>query len=112
MEKESSDYNEDQSQEVKLEEETIYSQKLNYNDSRIMNRFHEEEWSKKWSFAEKFKDQRLRFFAARHIYRNYPEELPEKFLNYCIKKFQKDLFFREKKFITIPAAMEEADSLS
>ena len=43
-----------------------------------MNRFHDEEWDKKWSFAEKFKDQRLRFFAARHIYRNYPEELPRK----------------------------------
>ena len=31
LEKESSDYSENQSQEIKLEEETIYSQKLNYN---------------------------------------------------------------------------------
>ena len=113
LEKESSDYNEDQSQEIKLEEETIYSQKLNYNDSRIMNRFHEEEWSKKWSFAEKFKDQRLRFFAARHIFRNYPEELPRKIFKLLHKKISERICSLEKKkFITIPAAMEEADSLS
>ena len=113
LEKESSDYNEDQSQELKLEEETIYSQKLNYNDSRIMNRFHDEEWSKKWSFAEKFKDQRLRFFAARHIYRNYPEELPRKIFKLLHKKISERICSLEKKkFITIPAAMEEADSLS
>ncbi len=113
LEKESSDYNEEQSQEIKFEEETIYSQKLNYNDSRIMNRFHEEEWSKKWNFAEKFKDQRLRFFAARHIYRNYPEELPRKIFKLLHKKISERICSLEKKkFITIPAAMEEADSLS
>ncbi len=113
LEKESMDYNENQSQEIKLEEETIYSQKINYNDSRIMNRFHEEEWDQKWSFAEKFKDQRLRFFAARHIYRNYPEELPRKIFKLLHKKISERICSLEKKkFITIPAAMEEADSLS
>ena len=113
LEKESSDYNENQSQEIKLEEETIYSQKLNFNDSRIMNKFHDEEWDKKWYFAEKFKDQRLRFFAARHIYRNYPEELPRKIFKLLHKKISERICSLEKKkFITIPAAMEEADSLS
>ncbi len=113
LEKESFDYNENQSQEIKLEEETIYSQKLNYNDSRIMNRFHYEEWDKKWSFAEKFKDQRLRFFAARHIYRNFPDELPRKIFKLLHNKISERICSLEKKkFITIPAAMEEADSLS
>ena len=78
-----------------------------------MNRFHDEEWSKKWNFAEKFKDQRLRFFAARHIYRNYPEELPRKIFKLLHKKISERICSLEKKnFITIPAAMEEADSLS
>ena len=78
-----------------------------------MNRFHEEEWSKKWNFAEKFKDQRLRFFAARHIYRNFPEELPRKIFKLLHKKISERICSLEKKkFITIPAAMEEADSLS
>ena len=78
-----------------------------------MNRFHDEEWDKKWNFAEKFKDQRLRFFAARHIYRNYPEELPRKIFKLLHKKISERICSLEKKkFITIPAAMEEADSLS
>ena len=55
-----------------------------------MERFHDESWEKKWSFAEKFQDHRLRFFAARHIYRNSPEELPGKYLVFFIKKYQID----------------------
>ena len=113
LEKESIDYDENQSQELKREEETIYSQKINYNDSSIMNRFHDESWDKKWFFAEKFKDQRLRFFAARHIYRNHPEELPKKIFSFLHQKISERLCSLNKEdFITIPAAMEEADSLS
>ena len=78
-----------------------------------MNRFHNEEWDKKWSFAEKFKDQRLRFFAARHIYRNFPEELPKKIFNFLHQKISERLCsLNKEEFTTIPAAMEEADSLS
>ena len=113
LEKESVDYDQNQSQEIKREEQTIYSQKINYNDSIIMNRFHNEEWDKKWSFAEKFKDQRLRFFAARHIYRNFPEELPKKIFNFLHQKISERLCsLNKEEFTTIPAAMEEADSLS
>ena len=39
-----------------------------------MEKFHNEPWDKKWNFAEKFNDQRLRFFAAKHIYRNFPDQ--------------------------------------
>ena len=78
-----------------------------------MNRFHFEEWDKKWYFAEKFKDQRLKFFAARHVFRNYPEELPKKIFRFLHKKIKERICSLDKaKFITIPAAMEEADSLS
>ena len=113
LEKESIDYDQNQSQEIKREEQTIYSQKINYNDSLIMNRFHNEGWDKKWSFAEKFKDQRLRFFAARHIYRNFPEELPKKIFNFLHQKISERLCsLNKEEFTTIPAAMEEADSLS
>ncbi len=113
LERESIDFTENQSQELKKEEETIYSNKINYNDSIIMNRFHDEAWDKKWIFAEKFKDQRLRFFAARHIFRNFPEELPKKIFNFLHQKISERLCSLNKEdFITIPAAMEEADSLS
>ncbi len=113
LNKESLDYNENQSQEIKLEEETIYSQNLNYHDTQIMIRFHKEKWDQKWIFAEKFKDHRLRFFAARHVYRNFPEALPRKIFNFLHQKISERLCSLNKVgYMTIPAAMEEADSLS
>ena len=113
LENESIDYDENQSQELKLEEETIYSQKLNYRDSLIMERFHDESWEKKWSFAEKFQDHRLRFFAARHIYRNSPEELPRKIFSFLHQKISDRLnSLNKQEYITIPAAMEEVDTIS
>ena len=63
-------------------------------------------------FAEKFLDPRLRFFAARHIYRNQPTELPQKIFSLLHKKISERLLSLESKnFTTIPAA-EEADTLS
>ena len=76
--KESIDFLDNQSQEPSFEEDTIYSQNLNYEDSLIMQNFHLEAWEKKWNYAERFKDQRLKFFAAKHLYRNHPETLPKK----------------------------------
>jgi len=113
LNKESLDFSENQSQEIKYEEETIYSQNLNFQDTQMMNRFHDEKWDKKWFFAEKFKDQRLRFFAARHIFRNSPESLPRKIFNFLHQKISDRLCSLNKEsYMTIPAAMEEADSLS
>ncbi|MEE2694826.1 MAG: exonuclease domain-containing protein [Pseudomonadota bacterium] len=113
LEKEAIDFNENQTQEIKHEEETIYSQNLNYKDSSIMERFHNEPWERKWEFAEGFVDQRLRFFAARHIFRNSPTELPKKVFNFLHQKISERLrSLKKEAFTTIPAAMEEADSLS
>jgi exodeoxyribonuclease-1 len=113
LEKEAIDLQENQSQEEKFEEDTIYSQNLNYNDSMMMTNFHMENWDQKWFFAEKFKDPRLRFFAAKHIYRNFPEELPKKVFDYLHQKISQRLFsLKKENFLTLPAAMEEADSLS
>ena len=78
-----------------------------------MKGFHNETWEKKWNFAEKFKDPRLRFFAARHIYRNQPTELPRKIFSLLHKKISERLLsLQSKNFTTIPAAMEEVDTLS
>ena len=111
--KESMDYLENQTQETMHEEDTIYSQNLNYNDSLVMEKFHKEPWDKKWNFAEKFKDQRLRFFAAKHIFRNYPEELPKKVFLHLHKKISERFISLDKQsFLTLPAAMEEADTLA
>ena len=111
--KESIDFLDNQSQEPSFEEDTIYSQNLNYEDSLIMQNFHLEAWEKKWNYAERFKDQRLKFFAAKHLYRNHPETLPKKiFLHFHKKISERILSLEKQKFLTLPAAMEEADTIS
>mgnify|MGYP000022724446 FL=1 len=113
LKRESEEYAENKSQEIPYEEETIYSKNLNYKDSFIMKDFHNETWENKWQFAEKFSDPRLRFFAARHIYRNKPTELPVKIFSLLHKKISERLLSLESKnFTTIPSAMEEVDTLS
>ena len=113
LHKESLEYLDNQSQEVQLEESTIYSQNLNYNDSLVMKEFHSQPWESKWNFAEKFKDPRLRFFAAKHIFRNFPETLPNRVFLHFHEKVSERIFSLEKKsFLTLPGAMEEADTIS
>ena len=113
LEKESIDLIDNQSQEDQMEEETIYSKNIGYKDSIIMNDFHQYAWEEKWTFAEKFLDNRLKYFAAKHIYRNSPEFLPKKIFSYLHGKIsEKLLSLEKKKFITIPSAMEEADNIS
>ena len=111
--KESIDFLDNQSQELSFEEDTIYSQNLNYNDSIIMKNFHFEPWENKWNYAERFKDQRLKFFAAKHLFRNHPESLPTKiFLHFHKKISERILSLEKQNFLTLPAAMEEADTIS
>ena len=111
--KESIDFLDNQSQELSFEEDTIYSQNLNYNDSIIMKIFTLKPWENKWNYAERFKDQRLKFFAAKHLYRNHPESLPTKiFLHFHKKISERILSLEKQNFLTLPAAMEEADTIS
>ncbi|MBD22292.1 MAG: hypothetical protein CL572_01335 [Alphaproteobacteria bacterium] len=113
LEKESIDLIDNQSQEDKLEEETIYTKNINYKDSMIMSDFHKHSWEEKWYFAEKFLDNRLKYFAAKHIFRNSPDSLPKKIFNYLHGKISEKLLSLEKqKFVTIPSAMQEADDIS
>jgi len=113
LQEESLDFQDNQSQEKKFEEETIYSQNINYQDSILMNDFHLHSWEEKWTFAEKFKDARLKYFAAKHIFRNFPEAMPKKIFNHFHKKISERVLSLDKqKYITLPAAMEEADNLS
>ena len=92
LEKESVEVAENQSQEDILEEETIYSKNLAYKDSIIMSDFHKYSWEEKWVFAEKFMDNRLKYFAAKHIFRNSPESLPKKIFHYLHSKIAENFF--------------------
>ena len=109
LELESIDKIEEGSQVQRFEEETIYSQNLSYSDSSIMKKFHTENWDKKWKFAEKFVDSRLRFFAAKHIYRNCPSELPKKiFLRLHQKISERINSCNKESFMTLQEAYEES----
>ena len=60
-----------------------------------------------------FRDQRLRFFAAKHIFRNNPGKLPKKvFLHFHKKVSERLNSLQKQKFLTLPGAMEEADTIS
>lgn len=96
-----------------FEEETIYSKGIVFKDKIIMEDFEKIKWEEKWEFATKFKDTRLQFFAARHIYRNFPEFLPLKVFNRVHQKISERVNSMNKEnFTTLPSAMEEADNLS
>ena len=95
------------------EEETIYSENISFQDKTIMEDFDKIEWEERWKFASKFKDPRLQFFAARHIYRNHPEFLPLKVFKRIHQKISERFnSLKKEKFTTLPSAMEEADSVS
>ena len=96
-----------------FEEETIYSENISFQDKTIMEDFDKIKWEEKWKFASKFKDPRLQFFAARHIYRNHPDFLPKKVFKRVHQKISERFnSLRKEKFTTLPSAMEEADSFS
>ena len=109
---EAENFEESRSQLQENEEETIYKENINNFDRSIMGRFYRTEWDKKWEFAEKFRDKRLRYFAAKHIFRCNPYLLPTKVFRYFHEKISERLSSIESQnFMTIPAAMAEADNL-
>ena len=58
-------------------------------------------------------DNRLKYFAAKHFFRNHPDCLPNKIFNYLhVKISEKLLSLENQNFISIPSAMQEADNIS
>lgn len=109
---EAENYEVSKSQLSENEEDTIYKENINTFDRSIMSKFYDVNWENKWNFAEKFKDKRLRYFAAKHIFRNNPNYLPSKVFKYFHQKISERLNLVESQhFMTLPAAMEEADNL-
>ena len=110
--REAENYEESRSQLPENEEETIYKQNINNFDRSIMGKFYNIDWEKRWEFAEKFKDKRLRYFAAKHIFRFNPNFLPTKIFRYFHEKISERFnSIESQNFMTIPAAMSEADNL-
>lgn len=94
-----------------LPEETMYKYGFATDDQKkIMNEFHKVDWSEKLTVAEKFKDERYKYFAELYMYYENPTILPESVYKRIHKSIaDKILSTDEQKYQTIPNAMKEID---
>ena len=94
-----------------LPEDTMYMYGFpNDDEKKVMNEFHKVDWSEKLAVAQKFKDERYKYFAELYVYYENPTTLPES----VYKKIHESITDKiqstnEQKFQTIPNAMKEID---
>jgi len=94
-----------------LPEDTMYMYGFpNDVEKKVMNEFHKVDWSEKLAVAQKFKDERYKYFAELYVYYENPTTLPES----VYKKIHESITDKiqstnEQKFQTIPNAMKEID---
>ncbi len=94
-----------------LPEDTMYLYGFaNDDQKKVMNEFHKADWSEKLTVAEKFKDERYKYFAELYLYYENPTALPESVYKRVHKSVaDKILSTDEQKYQTIPNAMKEID---
>ncbi len=93
-------------------EESIYKKFTPSEDNNLMNDFHKIEWENKFSALNKFKDDRLKYFGEKLIYREKPELLPKELYNEIQKDFAAKLLSKNsEKWNTIPKTYAEIDTL-
>ena len=101
-----------QSQEDICEEESLY----NFpppEDNKILSGFHQEEWNKKLSYLQKFKDKRFHYFGKKLLYQEKPNLLPKEDYDEIHTTIVKRVMSTtdEKKWNTIPRTYKEIDDL-
>jgi exodeoxyribonuclease-1 len=94
-----------------LPEDTMYLYGFaNDDQKKVMNEFHKADWSEKLTVAEKFKDERHKYFAELYLYYENSTALPESVYKRVHKSIaDKILSTDEQKYQTIPNAMKEID---
>lgn len=94
-----------------LPEDTMYLYGFaNDDQKKVMNEFHKVDWSEKLTVAEKFKDERYKYFAELYLYYENPTALSESVYKRVHKSVaDKILSTDEQKYQTIPNAMKEID---
>jgi len=94
-----------------LPEDTMYLYGFaNDDQKKVMNEFHKADWSEKLTVAEKFKDERYKYFAELYLYYENPTALSESVYKRIHKSVaDKILSTDEQKYQTIPNAMKEID---
>lgn len=106
------DNNNFESQEDIYTEETIYKKFINNHDSNLLKEFYISNWADKLKILNKFKDERLVYFAELIIF----EEKPEFLSKHKSKSIQSHLAARllsknKEKWLTIYEAYKKIDDL-
>ena len=106
------DNNKLNSQEDIYAEETIYKKFLNNHDVRLLKEFHSCNWLDKIKLINKFKDERLVYFAELLFYEEKPEYLDKSKYKKIKNHIADRLFSKNKeKWLTIYEAYKKIDDL-
>ena len=102
----------DESQLDVYAEESIYKNFVSNSDSFLMKEFQKADWKNKFTIMEKFKDERLRYFAEILIYEEQPDLLERKNFLKIKEHFKKRIMSTNKeKWLTIFDAYKKIDDL-
>jgi exodeoxyribonuclease-1 len=100
------------SQEDIHTEESIYTKFTSTEDNNLMPEFHKVDWDKKLVILSKFKDERLKYFGKKLLYREKPEMLEKEDYKTIHKETAKKLLStNNEKWNTIPRTYSEIDTL-
>ena len=102
----------DESQLDVYAEESIYKKFISISDNVLMKEFHKADWKNKFIIMDKFKDERLKYFAEILIFEEQPDLL-EKESFFKIKDHLKKRIMstNKERWVTIYDAYKKIDDL-
>ena len=93
-------------------EESIYKKFVSTSDTFLMEEFHKADWEKKFIILEKFKDERLKYFAEILIFEEKPDLLERKDFLKIKEHIKKRIMSTNKeRWLTIYDAYKKIDDL-
>ena len=102
----------DESQLDVYAEESIYKKFVSNSDNVLMKEFHKADWKNKFVIIEKFKDERLKYFAEILIFEEQPDLLEkENFLKIEEHLKKRIMSTNKERWITIYDAYKKIDDL-
>jgi len=102
----------DESQLDVYAEESIYKKFVSISDNVLMKEFHKADWKNKFVIMEKFKDERLKYFAEVLIFEEQPDLLEkESFLKIKDHLKKRIMSTNKERWVTIYDAYKKIDDL-
>ena len=93
-------------------EESIYKKFISTSDNVLMKEFHKADWKNKFVIMEKFKDERLKYFAEILIFEEQPDLLEkESFLKIKDHLKKRIMSNNQERWVTIYDAYKKIDDL-